>query len=127
MLFGVVAAHFVDGLGIVHAGGLAGEFAAGFGVEALDGFFDAGDGVGDDAEFVDAEADEKGGQVDFGGHFAADADPQSVVVGGFGGHGDEAEDGGMGGLVKVGDAFVAAAMRAAAGSSIIQPTSRSCP
>ena len=87
MGFGEVAAHLVDLGGIGHAGGSAGEFAAGFGVEALHGFFDAGDGGGDDAELVDAEADEQGGEVDFGGHLTAEADPDAVVVGGFGGHG----------------------------------------
>ena len=61
MLLGVFAAVVVDGLRVGHAGGLAGHFSAFFGVEGLHGLFDARDGGGDDAQFVDAEAEEQGG------------------------------------------------------------------
>ncbi|MFM1943613.1 MAG: hypothetical protein RI897_2595 [Verrucomicrobiota bacterium] len=60
------------------------------------------------AEFIDAEAEEEGDEDGVAGHFAADADPDIIALGGFDSHADESEYGGVGRFVEVGDLFVQA-------------------
>ena len=78
------------------------------GVEFADGVFDAGDLDGGDAEFLDAEADEEGGEADVAGHFSADAGPDAVLVGCGGDAFHEADESGVAGLIEAGDAFISA-------------------
>ena len=85
----MIAAEGFDFPGIVQGQGMSGEFATGCEVQALHGFFHAGDGSGDDAEFVDTESEKQGGELNLRGHLAAHADPDAVVVGGLGGHGEQ--------------------------------------
>ena len=61
MLLGVIAAHGFDLLRVGHAGGPAGELLAGLRVEALQGFFDAGNGGSDHTEFIDPQSEEQRG------------------------------------------------------------------
>ena len=79
-----------------------------FHFQAADEVFDLGDDSGGGAEFGDADAQEQGGKDRVTGHFATNADPQPVLFGGVGRHFDEPDDGGMSGLVEVGDALVEA-------------------
>lgn len=77
-------------------------------VEGADGLGYAEGELGADGEFFDAEADEEGCEADVASHFAADAGPDVVLLGGLDGVFDEAEDAEVGGAVEVGDACVAA-------------------
>ena len=55
---------------------------------------------------VDAQPQQKRGQRWIAGHFAAQAAPDALALRGVGRQFDQAQDGGMGGFVKVGDSFV---------------------
>ena len=58
------------------------------------------------AQFVHAQAEQQRHQHRVAGHLAADADPDLVRVGGVHGDLDQAQDGGVGRLVEVGDLLV---------------------
>ncbi len=97
-----------DGAGGIEMFDFLDELATGSDIERLHGAFDARDCVGASAKFIDAEAEEEGGEENIAGHFATDADPETAGVGGIDGHLNEANDRWVGGFVEMGDAFVEA-------------------
>jgi len=97
-----------DGTGGIEVFDFVDELATGSDVEGLDGAFDARDRACAGAKFIDAEAEEEGGEENIAGHFATDADPEASGVGGIDRHLNEANDCWVGGFVEMGDAFVEA-------------------
>ena len=88
---------------------LEGEFRQfpGFGqFEAADDELDGRHQRGGDAQFIHAQTEQKRHQHRVARHLPANADPDPMVVGGLDGGLDQAQNGRMGRLIKVGDFLV---------------------